>query len=55
MTVQLPSMPDAETDIRWRQWQARGAEADRRRATAVGRLSALAAVGLMIWLFIQLA
>lgn len=55
MTGQLTSMPDPETDARWRQWQARGAEADRRRATAIGRLSAIAAVGLAIWLFIQLA
>lgn len=55
MTSHVAEVRDAEADIRWRDWLARGAEGDRRRATIMGRLTILVAVGLAIWLFIELA
>ena len=54
MTLQAGAAPDPQADLRWREWQARGAEADRRQAVAAGRLTMLIALGLAIWLFVQL-
>lgn len=55
MTIAVaPATPDAEADIRWREWQARGADGDRRRGVAMGRLSILVSIGLAFWLLVQL-
>jgi len=29
MTTQLATVPESDADVRWRKWQARGAENDR--------------------------
>jgi hypothetical protein len=54
MTIDTTRAPDAEADIRWRDWQARGAAGDRRREVRMGGLTLLIALGLGIWLFVQL-
>lgn len=54
MTTNTALAPDVEADIRWRDWQARGAEGDRRRAATMGRLTVLISIGLAIWLLVQL-
>ena len=54
MTTYTAALPDADADIRWRDWQARGAEGDRRRAAIMGRLMVLIAIALTVWLFGQL-
>jgi hypothetical protein len=54
MTTSVAALPDAGADIRWRDWQARGAEGDRRRATIAGRLMVVIAVALALALFGQL-
>lgn len=45
---------DAELDLRWQSWQATGAEGDTRRATIMGRLAVVIAIGLAIALLVQL-
>jgi len=55
MTSQVATVATAEADLRWRNWQARGAESDRRTAQRMGRLLLLIATGLAMWLFVQLA
>jgi hypothetical protein len=55
MTNQVAIAPDAESDIRWRDWQARGAESDRRTASRMGKLMRLIATALAVWFFAQLA
>ena len=55
MTNQLAISPDAEAEIRWRDWQTRGAESDRRTATTIRRVIFLIVAGLTVWLFVQLA
>jgi hypothetical protein len=54
MTSHAALAPDAEADIRWREWQVRGAEGDRRRVATMRRLSVLVSIGLAVWLFVQL-
>jgi hypothetical protein len=53
MTTQVATAPDAE--LRWREWQARGAESDRRTARRMPRLLLLVAVGIFVWFVIQVA
>ena len=47
MTIQ--GVPDAEADVRWRDWVARGAASDRRMAKRMIGLMLLFAIGLGIW------
>ena len=54
MITSAAAVPDADADIRWRDWQARGADGDRRRATIMGRLMVLIGIALTVWLFGQL-
>jgi hypothetical protein len=54
MTGPMAVVPDSEADIRWRTWQARGAESDRRTATTMRRLMFLMGTGLAVWMFLQL-
>jgi hypothetical protein len=53
MNTQVTNAPDAE--IRWRNWQARGAEGDRRTAKRMRRLLWLIAAGFVVWVVVQLA
>jgi hypothetical protein len=54
MTNHIALTADADANVRWREWQARGAEADRRRAATMSGLTVLVSVGLTFWLFVQL-
>jgi hypothetical protein len=55
MTNPIAVIPDAEAENRWRKWQARGADNDRRLATKMRRVLMLVATGLVAWLYVQLA
>jgi hypothetical protein len=55
MTNQTAVIPDVEADIRWRDWQARGAASDRRTATRMRTLMLLIVVALVVWFVVQLA
>jgi hypothetical protein len=55
MTNLAATLHASEADIRWRNWQARGAESDRRTATKMRRLMFVIATALAVWLFVQLA
>ncbi len=56
MMGQAVIVADTEAaDIRWRNWQARGAEGDRRTAKRMRRLMLVAVVGLLMWFVVQLA
>ena len=44
-----------EADIRWRNWQARGAEGDRRTAKRMRRLMLVLVGGVLMWFVIELA
>ena len=55
MTTQLATVPDGAADIRWREWQARGAENDRQTTMRMRRLMVLIATAFGIWLFVLLA
>jgi hypothetical protein len=55
MTNLVAILPDSDEDIRWRNWQTRGAENDRRTATRIRRLMLVIASALAVWLFVQLA
>ena len=54
MTTLIALVPDSEADVRWREWQARGAESDRRTATRMRTLVLLIAATLVIWLSVHL-
>jgi hypothetical protein len=55
MTTHASTLADAEADMRWQAWQARGAESDRRSDTRMRRLTVLIAIGLVICFVVQLA
>jgi hypothetical protein len=55
MTNLVATLPDFEADTRWRNWQARGAESDRRTATRMRSLMLIIATALAVLLFVQLA
>jgi hypothetical protein len=54
MTNQTAVVPDADAEIRWRDWQARGAASDRRTATRMRTLMLLIVTALAVWFFVQL-
>jgi PhoPQ-activated pathogenicity-related protein len=54
MTNQTAVIPDAEAEIRWRDWQARGAARDLRTATRMRTAMLLIAAASAVWLFVQL-
>jgi hypothetical protein len=53
MTLHDSPAVDAEADIRWRDWQARGADGDRRRAATMWKLSVIVTLALALWLMTQ--
>jgi hypothetical protein len=53
MTMVHDVMADADADIRWRDWQARGADGDRRRAATMWKLSVTVSLALALWLMTQ--
>ncbi len=54
MTIQTAVVPDVEADIRWRDWQARGAASDRRTTARMRTLVLLIAAALIVWFVVQL-
>lgn len=54
MTNHTTVMPDVETDIRWRDWQARGAASDRRTAARMRKVMLLIVAALIVWFVVQL-
>jgi hypothetical protein len=55
MTNQTAVIPVVEPEIRWRDWQARGAAHDRRTATRMRTLLLLIVAALAVWFLVQLA
>jgi hypothetical protein len=54
MTTHTAVIPDVEADIRWRDWQARGAASDRRTAARMHKVMLLIVAALIIWFVVQL-
>ena len=54
MTTQTAVISDVDAEIRWRDWQARGAASDRRTATRMRLLLLVICVLLAVWVFVQL-
>jgi len=55
MTNQTAVIPVVEAEIRWRNWQARGAANSRRTATRMRTLLLLIVASLAVWFLVQLA
>ena len=49
------AVPDAEAEIRWRNWQTRGIESDRRTTKRMRGLMLLIAAGFFVLFVVQLA
>jgi hypothetical protein len=49
MTDQVPTVRDPEGDTRWREWQARGTESDRRTAKRMRIVMLLMAAAFAMW------
>jgi hypothetical protein len=47
----LALTPATEVDIRWREWQARGAAKDRRNVIVMSTLATVIAFGLAVFFF----
>lgn len=47
-------IPDREADLRWRNWQARGAAHDRRTAVRMRYLMVVIVAALIVWSLVQL-
>ena len=54
MTMQTAVVPEVEADIRWRDWQARGAASGRRTAARMRKVMLLIVAALIAWFFVQL-
>jgi hypothetical protein len=54
MTIQTTVIPDVDADIRWRDWQARGAANDRRRTARMRKMMLLIGAALIAWFVVQL-
>lgn len=56
MTMQLATvLEESEADIRWREWQDRGAASDRRTAKRMRTLMLVVAAALVTWLAVIIA
>ena len=54
MTNHTAVIADAQADIRWRDWQARGAASDRRTAGRMRKVMLLIVAALIVWFVVQL-
>lgn len=54
MTDQAVVISDMEADIRWREWQARGAARDGRMAVKMRTVMLLVVAALIAWSVVQL-
>jgi hypothetical protein len=50
----VATLPDPDAAVRWRNWQARGAETDRRMARRMRRVMFVVATAWAIWFSVQL-
>jgi hypothetical protein len=55
MTESTATAADPEAELRWRNWQARGAEGDRGTAKRMRALMMLVAAVVLVWFVVQLA
>jgi len=54
MTNPAVTLQPSDTDIRWRDWQARGAEGDRRTAARMRKLMLVIVAALVVAFLVQL-
>jgi hypothetical protein len=54
MTNPAVTLPSSDADIRWRNWQARGAEGDRRTAARMRKLMLVIVAALVVAFLVQL-
>ena len=54
MTNHTAVIPEVDADIRWREWQARGAANDRRTAARMRKVLLLIVTALIIWFVVRL-
>jgi hypothetical protein len=54
MTSHVAIVSDTEADIRWRDWEARGAASERRTAARMRRVMLLLVAALIVWFVVQL-
>ena len=54
MTNHTAVIPDVDADVRWRDWQARGAASNRRTAARMRKAMLLIVVALIVWFVVQL-
>jgi hypothetical protein len=54
MTIHTAVIPDAEADIRWRDWQGRGAASYRRTVARMRTVVLLISAALIVWFVVQL-
>ena len=47
-------IPDVQADIRWRDWQTRGAANDRRTAARMRYMMLIIVAALVVWFVVQL-
>jgi hypothetical protein len=55
MTIQTTVIPDVEADIRWRDWQARGAASDLRTDARMRNVMLLIVAALIAGFVVQLS
>jgi hypothetical protein len=55
MTARLAAVLESEADVRWREWQARGAASDRRTAARALRSMLIVAAALVTWFAVVIA
>ena len=54
MTTHAAVISDVEADVRWRDWQARGAASDRRTAARMRKVMLLIVAASIVWFVVQL-
>jgi hypothetical protein len=54
MTIQTAVITDVEADIRWRDWQARGAASDRRTDARMRKVMLFIVAASIVWFVVQL-
>ena len=54
MTIETAAIPDADAEIRWREWQARGAASDRRTAARMRKVMMVIVAALIGWFVVHL-
>lgn len=55
MTNLVATVAESEADSRWRSWQTRGTESDRRTAARMRNVMLLIVAALVVWFVVQLA